>query len=255
MLKMLTYSFFQIRSWSLHRGSNLKRVKHINPSPIRPDGKHYRDIKCQNEWLRQNIFDVMGNYLFCFSCIHSAFHISKQRLAQQRNVKRQASTTPLIDLKKSDIEQQTLSQYIIMSKDLELSFKTWWKPLSDTSVVQVRYPYEYHGNALRESNSSKRTVRDEFLSFIDANNQPNGRSADSSGPTPDFVSGFTTIPTPKKNVANDDERLRWSVNFRVQSENGKGGCFNGSASNRLSQYRPKVEICPHKLDLRHMCKI
>ena len=76
-----------------YRGSNLKRVKRINPSPIHPDGKHYRDIKRQNEWLRQNIFNMMGNYLFCCSCVCSAFHISKQRLAQQRNVKCQASTT------------------------------------------------------------------------------------------------------------------------------------------------------------------
>ena len=191
-----------------HRGSNLKRVKHINPSPIRPDGKHYRDINAKMSGFDKNIFDVMENYLLCCSCVRSAFHISKQRLAQQRNVKHQASTTPLIDMKKSDFEQQRLSQYIVMPKDLELSFKTWWKSLSDTSIVQVRYPYEHHGNALREPNSSKTTVRDEFLIFVDANNQPNGGSADSSQPTHYFVSGFTTIQTPKKNVANYDERLR-----------------------------------------------
>ena len=88
-----------------------------------------------------------------------------------------------------------------MPKDLVLSFKMWWKSLSDTSVGQFRYPYEHHGNALRESNSFKRTVWDEFLIFVDANNQPNGGSADSSRLTHYFVSGFTTIPTPKKNVA------------------------------------------------------
>ena len=108
------YLFFlglQICSWSLLTGSNLKRVKHINPSPIHPDGKHYRDIKCQNEWLQQNIFDVMGNYLFYCSGVRSAFHISKQTRAQQRNVQRQASATPLIDRKKSDAEQQRLPVY------------------------------------------------------------------------------------------------------------------------------------------------
>ena len=194
----------------------------------------------------------MENYLFCCSCARSAFHISKQRPVQQRNVKRQAST---IDMKKSDVEQQT-SQYIVMPKDLKLSFTTWWKSLSDTSVVQVRYPYEHHGNALRESNSSKRTVRDEFLIFVDANNQPNSRSADSSGPVHYLVSGFTTIQTPQKNVANSDESLRWSVvgEFnRVQSENGKGGCSNGSTSNWLSPYIPKVAIFPHKLDYHNTC--
>ena len=172
-------------------------------------------------------------------------------------MKRQASTTPLIAMKKSDVEQQTLSQYIVMPKDLELSFKTWWKSLSDASDVQVRYPYEHHGNALRESNSSMRTVRDDFLIFVGA--KPNGRRADPSGPTHYFVSGFTTIQTPpKKYVANYDERLRWSVvrEFnRVQSENGKGGCSNSSASNWLSQYRPKVAIFPHKLDYCDTWKI
>ena len=187
--------------------------------------------------------------------IYSVVHVYVQlRLAQLRNVKRQASTTPLIDMKKSGVEKQRLSQYIVMPKDLELSFKTWWKSLSNTSVVQVRYPYKHHGNTIRESNSSKRTVRDEFLIFFYANNQSNGGSADSSG---QMLSGFTTIQTPQKNVANYDERLWWSVvgEFnRVQSGNGKGGCSNGSASNWLSQYRPKVAICPHKLDYCDTCE-
>ena len=71
-----------------HRVSHLKRVEHINPSPLSPDGDHYRDVKRQNEWIRENVFDVMGNFLFCASCVCSAFRISYQRLTRQRNVKR-----------------------------------------------------------------------------------------------------------------------------------------------------------------------
>ena len=57
---------------------------------------------------------------------------------------------------------------------------------------------------------------------------------------------------PKKDVSNYQERVRRSVvgEFnRVQTENGKGTCSNGSASNWLHQDRPKVAICPHKLTI------
>jgi len=79
----------------------------------------------------------------------------------------------------------------------------------------------------------KPTVREDFLNFVDCNVQPNGRSVDSSGPTHYFVSTFTTIQVPKKGVANFEERkARSVVEFnRIQEENGKQGCSNGSASN------------------------
>ena len=50
---------------------------------------YYRNLVHQNEWLRGNVFDAMGNYLFCQECIMGALNISKQRLTRQRNVKRQ----------------------------------------------------------------------------------------------------------------------------------------------------------------------
>ena len=40
---------------------------------------------------------------------------------------------------------------------------------------------------------------------------------------------------------------------RVQQENDKGGCSNGSASNWLNRHRPIVAICPHKLDYCDTC--
>ena len=42
---------------------------------------YYRNVVLQNEWLRGNMFDAMGNYLFCQECIVGALNISKQRLA------------------------------------------------------------------------------------------------------------------------------------------------------------------------------
>ena len=42
-----------------HRGSSLKRVKHVNPNPTSPNVVHYRDVKRQNEWLRENVFEQM----------------------------------------------------------------------------------------------------------------------------------------------------------------------------------------------------
>ena len=69
------------------QGSSLKKVKRLNPVPKRTDLSHYRDLKAQNDWLRANMFDSRGNYLYCAKCIRTAFGISKQRLARQRKMK------------------------------------------------------------------------------------------------------------------------------------------------------------------------
>ena len=94
------------------------------------------------------------------------------------------------------------------------------------------------------------------LQFVDMNSQPNGRSADSSGPTHYFIPKFTTIQTPKPSLPNFEERKRRSVvgEFnRVQLESGKGESSNGSSHNWLKTYRPKVAICPHQEDYCDTC--
>jgi len=158
-------------------------------------------------------------------------------------------------MNKCDVAQR-LANYVIMPKGSDQSFARWWQSLPDTTSVEVCYPHQHHGNARRPSNSSKPTVREDFLNFVDCNVQPNSRSADSSGPTHYFVSAFITIQVPKKGVANFEERKARSVvgEFnRIQEENGKQGCSNGSASNWLKEFRPKVAICPHKLDYCDTC--
>ena len=56
----------------LRQGSELKRRKLSNLNPRKPDFQHYRDLVKQNEWLRNNIFDPLGNYLFCSTCVNAA---------------------------------------------------------------------------------------------------------------------------------------------------------------------------------------
>ena len=96
----------------------------------------------------------------------------------------------------------------------------------------------------------------DFPEFVDINSQPNGRSADSTGPTHNFLPKFTTIQMPKNGVPKYEERLKRSVlgEFnRAQRERGRGECSNSSAHNWLKQ-RPKLAICPHQTDYCDTCK-
>ena len=123
-------------------------------------------------------------------------------------------------------------------------------------MIQVRVPHERHGNTGKVSNSAKTTVRQDFIEFVDMNTQPNGRSADSSGPTVYFLPKFTTIQAPKPSISHYLERLARSVigEFnRVQRERGRGECSNGSSHNWLKTERPKVAICPHQEDYCDTC--
>ena len=72
----------------VHQGSHLKRVKHLYPNPKRSDCTHYRDLKRHNEWLRANVFDTMGNYLYCYQCIRVAFGIRELRMKDALSVTR-----------------------------------------------------------------------------------------------------------------------------------------------------------------------
>lgn len=94
------------------QGSELKRRKTINPNPKRPDFDHYRDLNKQNEWLRNNIFDAIGNYLFCSKCIHNALGVSYQYLSRQRKVKRAQFNQPIRNMTKQEVSEQKLSQYV-----------------------------------------------------------------------------------------------------------------------------------------------
>ena len=195
----------------VHQGTELKKRKHMNPNPKRTDATPYRDLKRQNEWIQANVFDSMGNYLYCSACIRAALGISKSRLTRQRHIKRQLSQCPLVEMTKTQVEEQRLGDYIIMPDGVESAFKVWWRSLSGSTTVSVRFPHAKHGNAGKASNSAKKTVMDDFLTFVDINSQPNGRSDDSSDPTRYFLPKFTTVQVPKPGTSHYQERLRRSV--------------------------------------------
>ena len=217
---------------------------------------HYRDVKRQNDWLRENMFDAMGNYLFCCACVRIAFGISKQRITRQRAIKRKQFKEPLQSMSKAEVEKERLGEYVVMPKDLDVSFKNWWRFLDPLATVDVRTPHSRHGNSGKVSNSAKTCVMNDFLEFVDVNSQPNGRSADSTGPTFYFLPNFSTIQIPKAGIANYEERARRSVvgEFnRSQREAGKGECSNASSHNWLKKHRPKHAICPHQEDYCDTC--
>ena len=75
---------------------------------------------------------------------------------------------------KQQVEEQCLRDYVIMPDSEESAFKVWWRSLSASTIVNVRFPHTNRGDARRVSNSAKTTVMDDFLAFVDVNSQPNG---------------------------------------------------------------------------------
>lgn len=141
-----------------------------------------------------------------------------------------------------------------MPADKEIAFKEWRMKLDASDIVSVRYPHARHGNAGRKSNSSKMSVMDDFLAFVDVNSQP--RSADSNGPNFYFIPKFSTLQTPKAGCPHYQERSSRSLvgEFnRAQCEAGKYECSNGSCHNWLKKYKPKHAICPHREDYCDTC--
>ena len=70
------------------RDIELRHRKRVLPNPRKPDKQHYRNLVAQNEWIRGNLFDALGNYRFCQACISETLQVGSQRLAHQRTIKR-----------------------------------------------------------------------------------------------------------------------------------------------------------------------
>ena len=121
------------------------------------------------------------------------FTNSFPRLSRQRSIKKRENTEPLRSMTKSEVEEERLSERVVMPQGCETSFIKWWKTLLATSTVDVHYPHQRHGNAGKASHSAKKDAKSDFLTFIDGNSQPNGRSADSTSATYFFLPPFQTI--------------------------------------------------------------
>lgn len=107
------------------------------------------------------MFDMVGNFLYCSSCIQQALCVSNGRITHQRRIKQQQSKQPIIPMEKNAVEAQSL----VMPSGVDLSFKKWWGTLSSTALVDVRYPHERHGNAGKQSNSAKADIKGDFLEY------------------------------------------------------------------------------------------
>ena len=234
----------------------LRHRKRVLPEPRKPDKAHYRNLVAQNEWIRSNLFDGLGNYRYCQACITAVYGIGSQRLAHQRSVKRQLGLIPSLPMTKSDVVSKKLEGRVVMPENQD-NFKKWWPTLADTDVVNVSYPHEDHGLARKPSNSAKVTVHEQFLEFIDNNSQPNGRQASSYGALFYFLPKFTRIGEPKKSEKNYDKKVKQSLlcEFnRVQKESGQETCSERSAFRWLKEDRPKHAICPPRTDYCDRCK-
>ena len=82
MLERIAKGFKELK----HHGTTLRKRKRRLPQPKFSDRSYYRNVIAQNEWIRGNLFDSMGNYLCCHQCIVKALSLSSQRLPRQRKI-------------------------------------------------------------------------------------------------------------------------------------------------------------------------
>lgn len=198
----------------------------------------------------------MGNYLFCQECIVKALHISKQRLARQRAIKRRTAQSSIKSFKKSEVDQMNLKSSVVMPIGLSQSLNSWWKTLSTDDEVNVRFPHGRHGLSGKVSNSAKSKAKAEFLDFIDQNSQPNGRRLNSKNSTHYFLPKFTTVTVPKKNDPNYQSKLHSSITAefnRAQTELERDTVSEFSIRSWLKDERAKHSLFPHKVDYCDQC--
>lgn len=109
----------------------------------------------------------------------------------------------------------------------------------------------------RISNHAETSVMEDFLTFVDANSQPNGRHSGSYSAQFFFHPKFSRIAPPKEGEKNFEEKCHSSVVFefnRAQREIGKGTCGPTAATEWLKKFRPKTALHSSMTDYCDTCK-
>lgn len=127
-------------SLGMHSPNVLQKRKRCYPSPKKSTCQPYRNLVQQNQWVRDNLFDAQGNYVYCKSCILECINIHSERLVHQRKIKYNLSQCPIVSMTKKDVVEQRLEKWVVASEGVDCGFKQYWKSLKDESEVLVKYP-------------------------------------------------------------------------------------------------------------------
>ena len=128
-----------------------RRLSHPEPKKARTT-RQYRNVKGENEWILQNLFDCQGNYKFCHSCILAWIDVHEGRLARLRKVKQQQHQQPLQQMTKAEADTKKLRDYTVMPEDTHVSLSKWWTTLRPGDTVTIKYPHGLHQLAGKKSN-------------------------------------------------------------------------------------------------------
>lgn len=104
-------------------------------SPINRESERLRNIHAQNKWLRQNIFDSLGNYIYCQQCVQSVLEVNSDRLANQRKIKRSLAFSSIVEMKKCEVEEKNLRCDVMLPESVSLD--EYWKNLDYDDYVEV----------------------------------------------------------------------------------------------------------------------
>ena len=133
----------------------------------------------------------------------------------------------------------------------------WWWADNFCHLVEECQEGWHGGSSIPTRLAGKQEVMSEFLDFVDANSQPNGRQAGSYSAQFFFLPKFTRIATPREGEKNYDEKSKSSVvtEFnRVQRENGRQTSASTAAIECMKKHRSKVAIHPSMTDYCDTCK-
>ena len=229
----------------------------VYPYPKKQSSIPYRNLVQQNRWLRDNLFDSQGNYIYCSRCILKHLNVHSERLSHQRKIKRQLAQKPIVEKTKKEVENEHLMEWVMAPEGVDCSFTQYWSSLGDEDIVSVMYPHERHGLCGKPSNHAKTNAKEAFKKFVENNIQPNGRHAGSYSPQYFFLPQFTRIEPPKDGEANFAQKAKASVvaEFnRTQTEEGQPGISGITGRRWLAECFPKAALCPAMTDYCDTCK-
>ena len=117
-------------------------------SPKKPNHHRYQNVFMQNEWIKGNVFDAIGNYFFCHTCIVKGSSYQSTALVETKEGQAEpVFQRPILRMTKDEVDKGKVDAFVVMPESVETSFTVWWTDLPGEHLVDVCYPHEKLGLA------------------------------------------------------------------------------------------------------------
>lgn len=189
--------------------------------------RSHRSTKAAHMWLRHNVFDAFGNFLYCSKVISATLGATPDALAAARKAKRKERETCTIAQRRAgDVMAEHLVAQVVMpsvrgvDRSNHEEILRWLRSLPPDTLVDVKSAQAHYEHGLQNRRSNRALPSDtfeQFVLFVRRHSSPNGRGSTYRGKSFWLRPDIKTLKEPAKprddkpSTATEEQRQQYAL--------------------------------------------